>query len=152
LEERDSLDAVLQFMKSRLKKAKERDRHAERYVEATSRLLWRWREPWLLAFAVFMALMDYASTYAILALSGKSYFNEAGSLASWALEKGGFAGLFLADLAAISAISLTAITLRFILFRSGFRGFGRAAFVFLLVPYVVMAMVAVVNNLILTYW
>ena len=145
------MNTVLQFMKDRLRKAAERDRRAEHYVEAASRFLWRWREPWLLAFVAFVALLDYASTYAILALSGKSYLNEAGSLASWALEKGGFAGLFLADLAAVFAISLVAITLRFILFRFGFRGFGRAAFVFLLVPYAVVAMVAVINNLLLTY-
>jgi hypothetical protein len=151
LAEGDSLNAVLQFMKGRLRKAAERDRRAERYVETASRFLWRWRESWLLAFVAFAALMDYASTYAILALSGKSYLNEAGSLARWALDKGGFAGLFLADLAAVFAISLLAITLRFILSRFGFRGFGRAAFVFLLVPYVVVAMVAVINNLILTY-
>jgi len=145
------LNAVLQFMKDRLRKAKERDRRAERYVEAASRFMWRWREPWLLALVAFVALLDYASTYVILELSGKSYLNEAGSLARWALDKGGFAGLFLADLAAVFAISLIAITLRFILFRFGFRGFGRAAFVFLLVPYAVVAMVAVINNLVLTY-
>ena len=145
------MNAVLQFMKDRLRKAKERDRRAERYVEAASRFMWRWREPWLLALVAFVALLDYASTYVILELSGKSYLNEAGSLARWALDKGGFAGLFLADLAAVFAISLIAITLRFILFRFGFRGFGRAAFVFLLVPYAVVAMVAVINNLVLTY-
>jgi len=151
LENGDHLNAVLRFIKDRLRKAVERDRQAERYVEAASRFLWRWREPWLLALVAFVALLDYASTYVILGLSGKSYLNEAGSLARWALDKGGFAGLFLADLAAVLAISLAAITLRFILFRSGFRGFGRAAFVFLLVPYAVVAMVAVINNLVLTY-
>lgn len=151
MKQEDTVNAVLQFMKDRMKKAVERDRRAERYVEAASRFLWRWREPWLLAFVAFVALLDYASTYAILALSGKSYLNEAGSLARWALEKGGFAGLFLADLAAVFAISLVAVTLRFVLFRFGFRGFGRAAFVFLLVPYAVVAMVAVINNLLLTY-
>jgi hypothetical protein len=151
LEEEDRVNAVLQFMKGRMRKAVERDRRAERYMEAASRFLWRWREPWLLAFVASVALLDYASTYAILALSGKSYLNEAGSLARWALDKGGFAGLFLADLAAVFAIALAAITLRFILFRFGFRGFGRAAFVFLLVPYAVVAMVAVINNLVLAY-
>lgn len=145
------MNAVLQFMKDRLRKAKERDRRAERYVEAASRFMWRWREPWLLALVAFVAILDYASTYVILGLSGKSYLNEAGSLARWALDKGGFAGLFLADLAAVFAISLAAITLRFILFRFGFRGLGRAAFVFLLLPYAVVAMAAVINNLVLTY-
>ena len=151
MEEEKRVNSVLRFMKGRMRKAVERDRRAERYVETASRFLWRWREPWLLAFVCFVALLDYASTYAILALSGKSYLNETGSLARWALDKGGFAGLFLADLAAVFAISLVAITLRFILFRLGFRGFGRAAFVFLLIPYAVVAMVAVINNLILAY-
>jgi hypothetical protein len=151
LKQGDTANTVLQFMKDRMRKAVERDRRAERYMETASRFLWRWREPWLLVFVAFVALLDYASTYAILALSGKSYLNEAGSLASWALDKGGFAGLFLADMAAVLAISLVAITLRFVLFRFGFRGFGRAAFVFLLVPYAVVAMVAVINNLILAY-
>ena len=145
------MNAVLQFMRDRLRKAKERDRRAERYMEAASRFLWRWQESWLLALVAFVALLDYASTYAVLRLSGKSYLNEAGSLARWALDKGGFAGLSLADLAAVFAISLAAITLRFILFRSGFRGLGRAAFVFLLLPYAVVAMAAVINNLVLTY-
>lgn len=151
MDEENRVNSVLQFMKGRLRKAAERDRRAERYVETASRFLWRWREPWLLAFVCFVALLDYASTYALLALSGKNYLNEAGSLARWALDKGGFAGLFLVDLAAVFAISLVAITLRFILFRFGFRGFGRAAFVFLLIPYAVVAMVAVINNLVLAY-
>ena len=145
------MNTVLQFMKDRLRKAVERDRRAERYMEATARFLWRWQESRLLAFVAFVALLDYATTYTILALSEKSYLNEAGSLARWALDKGGFAGLFLADLAAVFAISLAAITLRFILFRFGFKGFGRAAFVFLLLPYAVVAMVAIINNLVLTY-
>lgn len=146
-----SLNAVAQFIKDRLRKAVERDRRAERYAERASRFLWRWREYRLLVFVSFVALLDYASTYTVLALSGKSYLNEAGSLASWALDKGGFAGLFLADMVAVLAISLLALTIRFILLRFGFRGFGRAAFVFLLLPYGVVAMVAVINNLVLAY-
>lgn len=151
MEEENRVNATLQCVKDWLRKAREKDRRADRYVEAASRFIWRWREPWLLALVAFMALLDYASTYAVLALSGKTYLNEAGSLARWALDKGGFPGLFLADLAAVFAISLAAITLRFIYFKRGLRGYGRAAFVFLLVPYAVVAMVAVINNLILAY-
>jgi hypothetical protein len=151
LKEEGFMNTVLQFMKYRLRKAAERDRRAERYIEAASRSLWRWRESRLLVLVAFVALLDYATTYTILAVSGKSYLNEAGSLARWALDKGGFAGQFLADLAAVFAISLAAITLRFVLIRFGFKGFGRAAFVFLLLPYAVVAMAAVINNLVLTY-
>ena len=147
----DPVNTVLQFMKDRLRKAVERDRRAEGYMEATSRLLWRWQESRLLLLVASVALLDFATTYTILAWSGKSYLNEAGSLASWALDKGGFAGLFLADLAAVFAISLLAITLRFILSRFNYKGLGRAAFVFLLLPYAVVGMAAVINNLVLTY-
>jgi len=143
------MSPVLQWMKDRMKKAVERDRRAERYVEAASRLIWPWQERQLLFFVGVVAVLDYASTYAVLELSGKRYLNEGGALASWALEKGGFGGLFLADVGAVLAISLVALILRAILFRSGFKGFSRAALVFLLVPYAVMAIVAVFNNLIL---
>jgi hypothetical protein len=151
LEEKNSMNSVLAWMRYRLRKAKERDRRSERYFEAASRFLWRWSLPWLVAFAGFVALLDYGSTYAVLELSGKRYLNEGGPLASWALEKGGFAGLSLADLAAVTAISIAAVVVRFIFLRFGFPGFGRAASVFLLVPYVVMALVAVVNNMVLAY-
>ncbi len=145
------MNSVLAWMRYRLRKAKERDRRSERYFAAASRFLWPWRLPWLVAFAGFVALLDYASTYAVLELSGKRYLNEGGPLASWALEKGGFAGLFLADLAAVTAISVVAIVARLEFRRFGFKGFARAAFVFLLIPYVVMALVAVVNNMVLAY-
>jgi hypothetical protein len=151
LEEKNSMNSVLTWMRYRLRKAKERDRRSERYFVAASRFLWPWRLPWLVAFAGFVALLDYGSTYAVLELSGKRYLNEGGPLASWALEEGGFAGLFLADLAAVTAISIAAVVARLVFRRFGFQGFGRAAFVFLLIPYVVMALVAVVNNMVLAY-
>ncbi len=151
MDKEHSTNSVRAWMRNRLRKAIERDRRAERYVEAASRFLWRWSLPWLVAFAGLVALLDYASTYAVLELSGKRYLNEGGPLASWALEKGGFGGLFLADLAAITAITVLAVILRFLFSRFGFRGFARAAFVFLLVPYTVMALVAVVNNMVLAY-
>jgi hypothetical protein len=138
-------------MKGRLRKAAERDKRTEKYFEKVSSFLWPWTEGQLLFFVGAVAALDYTSTYAVLELSGKRYLNEGGSLASWALEKGGFGGLFLADLAAVFAISIAALILRSILFRAGFKGFSRAAFVFLLVPYALMAIVAVFNNLVLAF-
>jgi hypothetical protein len=145
------MSSVLEWMKFRVREAVERDRRAEKHVEAASRLLWRWREPWLIALVSFVALLDYASTYAVLEFSGKGYLNEGGRLASWALEKGGFGGLFLADMAAVLSISLLALVLRAILIRAGFKGFGRAVFVFLLIPYTIMAVTAIINNLVLAF-
>jgi hypothetical protein len=146
-----SMSSVRQWMKGRLRKAVERDRQAERYVEAASRFLWRWREQRLLALVAIVAILDYASTYAVLELSGKRYLNEGGPLASWALGKGGFWGLLLADIAAVIGIALLATIMRFIYSRLGFKGFSRAAFVFLLLPYLIMAIVAIFNNLILAF-
>jgi len=83
-------------------KSLERDRASERYVEAVSRFLWPWRESWLLALVGLVAVLDYASTYAVLELSGNEYVYEGGPLASWALQMGGFTGLFLVDMAAAS--------------------------------------------------
>lgn len=60
-------------------------------------------------------------------------------------------GLFLADLAAVLAIVTVALILRYLLLKAGFEGFGRAALVFLLVPYGLMALVAVFNNLVLAF-
>lgn len=145
------MSPVLQWMKYRVRKAVERDRRVEKYVERVSRLLWPWTERQLLFFVGAVAALDYASTYAVLELSGKRYLNEGGALASWALEKGGFGGLFLVDLAAVFAISIAALILRSLLFKAGFKGFSRAAFVFLLVPYGLMAIVAVFNNLVLAF-
>jgi hypothetical protein len=145
------MSSLRQWMKGRVRKAIERDRRAEKYVEIVSRFLWRWTERELLFLVFAAAALDYTSTYAVLELSGKRYLNEGGPLASWALAKGGFGWLFLADLAAVIAISLVALILRSILLRSGFKGFSRAALVFLLVPYAVMAIVAVFNNLILAF-
>lgn len=145
------MSSLLQWMKGRVRKAIERDRRAEKYMERISWLLWPWAERKLLFFVSAAAALDYASTYTVLELSGKRYLNEGGPLARWALEKGGFGGLFLADLAAVLAIVTVALILRYLLLKAGFEGFGRAALVFLLVPYGLMALVAVFNNLVLAF-
>ena len=142
---------LLQWMKSRIRKSRELDRQAEKHFEKFSRFIWPWTERKLIFFVCCVAALDYASTYAVLELSGKSYLNEAGTLASWALEKGGFGGLFLVDLLAVLAISSAALILRFIFAKKGLKGLSRASFVFLLVPYAIMAIVAVFNNLILAF-
>ena len=145
------MNTVLQFMKDRLRKAKERDRRAERHVEALSRLLWRWREPWLIVFVSVMAILDYLSTVITLELGHNDFLYETGALARWALEKDGLGLVFLVDMGAVIAISLAATAIRFFYLRLGFNGFARAVFVVLLLPYAVMAFAAIVNNLVLTF-
>lgn len=142
---------VFRLAKGMVRKSLERDRSSERYMEAASRSLWPWRESRLLAFVGLVAVLDYASTYAVLELSGKANVYEGGPLASWALQMGGFTGLFLVDMAAASTLLLAAIAIRSLHYKFGFKGFGRAAFVVVLVPYAVVTMAVVFNNVVLTF-
>ena len=142
---------VFGLAKGVVRRSLERDRSSERYVEAVSRSLWPWPESKLLALVSFLVVLDYASTYAVLELSGKTCIYEGGPLASWALQVGGFTELFLVDVAAASVLLLAALTIRFLYSKFGFNGFGRTAFVVVLVPYVVVTMAAVFNNIVLTF-
>ena len=142
---------VFRLVKGTIRRSLERDRASEPYVEALSRSLWPWRESWLLILVAFLSGLDYVSTYAVLELSGKNSVYEGGLLASWALQRGGFTGLFLVDMGAVSALLLTAIIIRFLYSRFGFDGFGRMGFVVVLAPYVVITMAAVFNNIVLTF-
>ena len=145
------MNRMVELSKGILKKSHELDQSSEQYVEAVSRSLWPWRESLLLAVVGLLAALDYVSTYAALELSGNNYLYEGGLLASWALRTGGFTGLFLADIAAVSTLLLAALTIRFLHSKFGFNGFGRTAFVAMLVPYVVITMAAILNNVVLTF-
>lgn len=145
------MNRVVELSKSIARKSHEIDQFSERYVEAVSRSLWPWRESLLLPLVSCLAVLDYTSTYIALELSGNNYLYEGGLLANWALQTGGFTGLFLVDIAAISTLLLAALAIRFLHFRFGFQGFGRTAFVAMLVPYVVITMAAILNNVALTF-
>ena len=144
------MESVLQRVKQSVKRSFERDRRVEPYAEAVSRRLWPWREQRLLAVVVVLVILDFISTYAFLQSTGIAYTNESGLLAGWALRMGGFGLLFLGDMGAVLALSLVAMAARSIYLRIGFKGLARAAFVLLLVPYAVMAVAAVINNVVLT--
>lgn len=142
---------VFGLAKDMVRRSIERDRSKERYIEAASRSLWPWRESRLLALVSFLLVLDYISTYAFLELSGNKDVYESGLLASWALQRGGLTQLFLIDMAAVSTLLLAAITIRFLYSKFGFNGFGRTGFVIVLVPYVVITMAAIFNNIVLTF-
>jgi hypothetical protein len=137
--------------RERLRKSLERDRSLERQVEALSHRLWPWRLSLLVWVVVLLAVLDHASTFALLELSGKPHFSEGGPLASWALGIGGFRMLLLVDIAAAGLLSGTAVLVRHLYSRYGFAGFGRAAFVLLLAPYTVIALAVVYHNLLLRF-
>ncbi|MDY6892930.1 MAG: hypothetical protein SVO26_04335 [Chloroflexota bacterium] len=137
---------TLKVMKGMVNNALERDRQVEGYVDTASRLIWRWQEMWLVILVGVLAILDYTTTFIVLEWSGKDFLQESGLLAGWALQVGGLWWLFLVDMGAVVALSLIALLLRFLCFRFGFYGFGRAAFVALLVPYAIVAAGAIINN------
>ena len=143
--------APIEHMKDMVKRSIRRDRAFEPRIEAMSRRLWPWREPWLAGFVGLLILLDYVSTYAALELSGNKYLYEGGAMASWALRIGGFPMLFWVDVGAAGVLLLLAAMIRFACYRFGFKGFGRAAFVVLLVPYVVVTMGIIFNNIVMTF-
>ena len=129
----------------------ERERTLEQPLEAFSRLLWPWHESKLVLFVSLLAVLDYVSTYTAINLSGANHVYEAGLLARWALQTGGFPKLLLVDTASIGVLIFLAVSVRFLYTRLGFRGFGRTAFVFLLIPYSIIIMAVVINNILLTF-
>ncbi|MFC2012439.1 hypothetical protein ACFLVU_04850 [Chloroflexota bacterium] len=130
-----------------------RDMGLERHAVVISRWLWPWRESKLIILVGCLAVLDYISTYAFLTISPNNNVNvyESGLIASWALQKDGFRGLLLVDIFAVITVFAVAISARLIYVKSGFAGFGRAAFVVMLTPYVIVTMAVIVNNIVLMF-
>ena len=116
-------------------------------MDRMSRRLWPWRDAWLAAAISVIALLDYLSTYALLSLSNKPYAYERGPLAHWALEMGGFPGLLALDAVGVMVLCLLVVAVRSVYASFGYGGYGRAAYVLLLMPYAVAASLDAVNNL-----
>ena len=140
---------MFEAAKDRLNRFREVDKGLGRYAEGISRFLWPWRERWLLLVIGSLAILDFTSTYVLLELSKKNDVYESGLIAIWALDRGGFTFLLLIDILAAVVLSLTAYAARYLYSKHGFKDYGRAAFVFLLIPYIVIAALAIVNNIIL---
>ncbi len=142
--------ATVRWMKGRVQKAVARDRRVQGRVLWASKRLWPWREVNLAGAVAGLALLDYLTTIAALEIAGREAVYERGILAGWALKLGGAGWLLLVDAAAVAALLVLAFGIRWLCYRIGFDGFGRASFVLLLWPYAVVALAAVVNNLILS--
>lgn len=137
--------------KSLRERSREIDRGLGVYAERISRFLWPWRERWLWLVTGIVAVLDFSSTYILLDLSGKSNVYESGRIAIWALKIGGFPFLLSIDLIAAIGLSLAAFTARYLYNKHGLKDYGRAAFVFLLIPYIIVTIAAIVNNIILIF-
>ena len=139
-------------MRDLFEKSVERDRGADPRVGAISRFLWPWRESRLLFLVGCMVALDFTSTFVAMELSGSDLIGEGGRLANWALDTGGFAGLFLFDVAAVVTMFAVAFAARRLYLRSGYAGFARTAFVVALLPYGISTAGAVFNNIMLAFF
>ena len=138
-------------MQATRERNKARDRGFDKYAGRFSRFLWPPRENWLLALAFSLCLLDFLTTYAAIELGRNKGIYEAGPLAGWALDTGGFGFLFLVDLTAACVLALIAFGARWVYLRSGLTGYGRAAFVIALAAYVLRTAFAVVNNVVVGF-
>jgi hypothetical protein len=101
----------------------EKERPLERPLEKVSSSLWPWSEGKLARYVLLLA----------------------------AMQTGGFLRLFVVDSAVVLTLVLLAVLVRTLYARLGFKGFGRAAFVFLLIPYFVVTLAVVYNNVLLSF-
>jgi hypothetical protein len=132
-------------------KARRIDRGFGPWFEKVSRFIWPWQELWLLVVVGSLSLFDFLSTLTLLKLRARSGVIESGRLAGWALDTGGFGFLLLVDFVAASLLSLAAIGVRYLYTRFGFKEYGRASFVFLLLPFIAITGFAIVNNILLLF-
>lgn len=142
---------IFESMQNRVKKGVERERKFDRPLEKISRFLWPWKESKLIWFVCILAVLDYVSTFTALELSESDRVIEAGLMAGWALDTGGFLLLFVVDAIAIGVLVLAAVGIKALYRKWGHPGFGRAGFVLLLVPYAVIIMGIVINNVLVTF-
>jgi uncharacterized membrane protein (DUF485 family) len=133
-------------MRTRIKSAIERDKKLERPIEKLSRLIWPWQESKLILLVALLAVADYASTFMALKLSANHQVSELGLLANRTLTSGGFAQLLMVDAAALLVIGVRALYNRF-----GFPGFARSAFIFIFVPYTLIIVPVIINNIFLNF-
>ena len=133
---------VLGFAIATAESSAERERFLKGRMRFVSRIIWPWNDSLL----VPLAALDLLSTYVLLELSGNVHVYESGLLASWALQRGGFNGLYIMNAAAVGMLCLIAVSARLFYGRFGLEGFARTAYVAVLVPYVLVAFAAVVGG------
>ena len=145
------MQTILESIRTRIKRAHERDKKLERPIEKVSRAIWPWRESNLILFVTLLAVADYVSTFMALRLSANHQISELGLMANWALSLGGFAQLLLVDAVAIGIFILLALGVRALFNKFGFPGYARTAFIFVFVPYTVIIVPIIINNVFLTF-
>jgi hypothetical protein len=141
---------IISKYKERLRKSIEWERRFDRPLESFARILWPYSDLKLIFYVSALAALDYVSTFAALELSGNNV-SEVGILAKWALDTGGFVKLLIVDVAVIGILISIALISRWLYLRIGLKGFARAAFALVLLPYLVFIMGVIINNVIVVF-
>jgi hypothetical protein len=140
-----------EFIKRRIDKSLERDRALESQMQAAAKSLWPWEDWRLPVLSTILVLLDFSSTFACLEFSGNTQLYEGGLLAGWALRTGGWTLMLIVDLLAVGILTGVAFLMRSFFTRQGLSGYGRIAFILVLLPYTVVTFAIVFNNIVLTF-
>jgi hypothetical protein len=122
----------------------------DRDFASFSRFLWPWRESRLIIFVIIGAALDYLSTYVAFKFGGDKV-SEAGLIAKWGLQTGGFIKLLVIDLGLIGGLLLLSIGVRYLYNKLGLPGYGRAVFVLVLIPYAALILAVIFNNIFVSF-
>lgn len=95
-------------------------------------------------------MLDYVSTYVVLELSGKTYLRGR-SACQLGPADGRVYKLVLGRHGCCERSLTGSYHCPIFHFKFGFKGFGQTAFVIVLVPYAVVTMAAIFNNIVLTF-
>jgi hypothetical protein len=141
---------IFESLKNRNKRNVELERRWDHKFASFSKLLWPWRESRLIIFIIIGATLDYVSTYVAFKFGGDKV-TEAGLIAKWGLLTGGFIKLFFIDLGLIGGLLLLSMGVRYLYNKLGFPGYGRAAFVLVLIPYATLILAVIFNNIFVSF-
>ena len=136
--------------REKLDRSLEIEKGWEKHFVRFSKILWPWRETRLIIVVGCVVILDFASTWAFLKLSPNIVI-EGGPLAGRVLNSGGFGGLFAFDILSVGLITGLALLVRYIVTRVGFAGYARTAFVLMLIPYVIVTIGVIFNNIVIAF-
>jgi hypothetical protein len=127
-------------------KSRKADRALDRHAGRLAAFVWPFETRYLALSVSALAAMDLLSTYVNMGILRNPNVVESGPVAAWALSAGGFGLLLAVDIASVGLVLGVALVVRRFYFRSGLYGYGHAAFVVVLLPYVVRTTAVVISN------
>lgn len=145
------MQTLFKPVRHQIRKSIERSKVYDERLGPFAQKVWPWRDHWLSALVAVVMLLDFGSTYLLLEFVGNVFVYEGGMLAGWALRLGGMRGLLLVDLLAAAALISIAFALRYLFSKRRCTGYGRAFFIVLQLPYVLITGGAIINNILLTF-